>query len=180
MTNYNEICSSFSTKINKNIAYLQQTELELKNYSNAVHENNYIERKNGYFFFQKVKSVTTRLACTHPFSKGTHKQRDVMSSEVKTKVSRSIGLIHIDGHPAGTGFRVGEKYIVTCLHVISRVINGQCLKVETLSETHNCICLLTMGQLTEIFLFSFRIFYYFLFTNDQAELFSFWMHEKKK
>lgn len=70
-----------------------------------------------------VKSVTTRLACTHPFSKGTHKQRDVMSSEVKTKVSRSIGLIHIDGHPAGTGFRVGEKYIVTCLHVINSVIN---------------------------------------------------------
>lgn len=113
-----------------------------------------LKEKMVIFFFQKVKSVTTRLASTYPFSKGTHKQRDVMSSEVKTKVSRSIGLVHIDGHPAGTGFRVGEKYIVTCLHVISRVIKGQCLKVETLSETHNCICLLTMGQVTEVFSFS--------------------------
>eukprot|EP00105_Crassostrea_gigas_P031286 XP_011453937.1 PREDICTED: uncharacterized protein LOC105346885 [Crassostrea gigas] len=70
-----------------------------------------------------AKPVTTRLACTHPFSKGTHKQKDVMSSEVKTNVSRSVGLIHIDGDPEGTGFRVGEKYIVTCVHVIKSVIN---------------------------------------------------------
>lgn len=81
-----------------------------------------------FIFFQKAKSVTTRLACTHPFSKGTHKQRDVLSSEVKTNVSRSVGLIHIDGNPAGTGFRVGKKYTVTCLHVIKSIINGQCFK----------------------------------------------------
>lgn len=70
----------------------------------------------------------TRLACTYPFSKGIHKQKDVMSSEVKTNVSRSVGLIHIDGYPVGTGFRVGEKYIMTCLHVIKSVFNGKCFK----------------------------------------------------
>lgn len=91
-------------------------------------------QKYVHFFFQKAKSVTTRLACTHPFSKGTHKQKDVMSSEVKTNVSRSVGLIHIDGDPEGTGFRVGEKYIVTCVHVIKSVINGQCFKSRHIVE----------------------------------------------
>lgn len=69
--------------------------------------------------------MTTRLASAHPFSKGKHNQRDVLSSDVKAKVGRSVGLIHIDGKSAGTGFRVGKKYIVTCAHVIEKVFKGQ-------------------------------------------------------
>lgn len=40
----------------------------------------------------------------------------------KAQVSTSVGLIYIKGKPAGTGFRVGEKYILTCLHVIKDII----------------------------------------------------------
>lgn len=66
----------------------------------------------------KANPVSTRLASTHPFSKGTHNQKCVLSSEIKAEVSRSVGLIYIDNKPAGTGFRVGEMYIITCVHVL--------------------------------------------------------------
>lgn len=59
----------------------------------------------------------------HPFSKGTH-QKDVLASQAKADVSRSVGLIYIDGQPEGTGFRLGEKYIMTCKHVVKNVITG--------------------------------------------------------
>ncbi|XP_062568675.1 uncharacterized protein LOC134230837 [Saccostrea cucullata] len=66
----------------------------------------------------------------YPFSKTTY-QRDVMTSQLKAEVSRSVGIIYIDGHPAGTGFRMGDKYIMTCLHVIQSTITG--LKQRTFS-----------------------------------------------
>lgn len=69
-------------------------------------------------FMLKANPVSTRLASTHPFSKGTHNQKCVLSSEIKAEVSRSVGLIYIDNKPAGTGFRVGEMYIITCVHVL--------------------------------------------------------------
>lgn len=72
-------------------------------------------------FMLKANSMSTRLASTHPFSKGTHNQKCVLSSEIKAQVSRSVGLIYVDKMPAGTGFRVGEMYIVTCAHVIENV-----------------------------------------------------------
>lgn len=60
---------------------------------------------------------------SHPFSKGTQ-QKDVLASQAKAEVSRSIGLIYIDCQPEGTGFRVGKKYIMTCKHVVMKVITG--------------------------------------------------------
>lgn len=80
-----------------------------------------------FLFFVKTRSVPTNHAPAYPFSKGTHNQKDVLSSIARAEVSKSVGLIHIDGQPAGTGFRVGEKYLVTCGHVIQNVIKGQYL-----------------------------------------------------
>ncbi|XP_062611607.1 uncharacterized protein LOC134273332 isoform X2 [Saccostrea cucullata] len=60
----------------------------------------------------------------YPFSKATI-QKDVIRSQIKAEVSRSVGMIYIDGNPAGTGFRVGDKYIMTCLHVIQSTIAEQ-------------------------------------------------------
>lgn len=70
----------------------------------------------------KEKLFTSSCAPTHPFSKGTHNQKDLLPNIIKAHVGDSVGLIHIEGHPAGTGFRVGEKYIVTCAHIIANVI----------------------------------------------------------
>lgn len=47
---------------------------------------------------------------------------DALTSDIKAEVSKSVGLLHIDGQPAGTGFRVGDKYVMTCLHVIKNII----------------------------------------------------------
>lgn len=60
----------------------------------------------------------------HLFSKGVDNQKEVLPSIVRAEVSKSVGLIHIGGKGKGTGFRVGEKYIVTCEHVIKDVISG--------------------------------------------------------
>lgn len=76
------------------------------------------------FVFIKTKPVPTMLAEPHPFSKGTHNQIDVLFSIARAEVSKSVGLIQIDGQPVGTGFRVGKKYLVTCGHVIP-TIKGQ-------------------------------------------------------
>lgn len=73
-------------------------------------------------------------APAYPFSKGTHNQKDVLSSIARAEVSKSVGLIHIDGQPVGTGFRVGEKYLVTCGHVIQNVIKGT--RFLNLFESH--------------------------------------------
>lgn len=72
-------------------------------------------------YILQVRNHSTVVA--HPFSKGTH-QKDVLTSHAKAEVSRSVGLIYIDGQPEGTGFRVGEKYIITCKHVVKNVITG--------------------------------------------------------
>lgn len=71
------------------------------------------------FILQEMKHLTN---VGHPFLKGTH-QKDVLASHAKVEVSRSVGLIYIDYQPVGTGFRVGEKYIMTCKHVVMKVIS---------------------------------------------------------
>lgn len=76
-------------------------------------------------FMLKANSVSTRLANTRSFSKGTHNQTCVLSSYIKAEVSRSVGLIYIDNEPAGTGFRVGEMYIAACAHIIVEVGSGK-------------------------------------------------------
>ncbi|XP_062592577.1 uncharacterized protein LOC134254020 [Saccostrea cucullata] len=70
------------------------------------------------------KTKLSKTGPLYPFSKTTL-QRDVMTSELKAEVSRSVGMIYIDGHPAGTGFRVGGKYIMTCLHVVQSTIKAE-------------------------------------------------------
>lgn len=62
--------------------------------------------------------ILSRPPTAHLFSKGPQNQKEVLPSIVRAEVSKSVGLIHIDGKAKGTGFRVGEKYIVTCEHVI--------------------------------------------------------------
>lgn len=71
-------------------------------------------------FFKSSKSLET-AGQTYLFSK-EEKLREAVTSDIKAEVNRSVGLLHIDGHPAGTGFRVGDKYIITCLHVIKDII----------------------------------------------------------
>lgn len=63
------------------------------------------------------------MALAYPFSKATL-PKDVLTSVLKARVSKSVGLIYIDGHPYGTGFRVGCKHITTCAHVLTKVIKG--------------------------------------------------------
>ncbi|XP_061164369.1 uncharacterized protein LOC133173403 isoform X2 [Saccostrea echinata] len=70
------------------------------------------------------KTKLPKTGPMYPFSKTTF-HRDVMTSQLKAEVSRSVGMIYIDGHPTGTGFRVGDKYIMTCLHVIESTITEQ-------------------------------------------------------
>lgn len=60
------------------------------------------------------------MAQAYPFSKGTN-PKDVLTSILKADVSRSVGLIYVEGQPCGTGFRVGSKYIITCAHVLTEV-----------------------------------------------------------
>ncbi|XP_062585359.1 uncharacterized protein LOC134247029 isoform X2 [Saccostrea cucullata] len=74
-------------------------------------------------FWEKAKEGSPRKSCTYPFSKRAS-QKDALTSHLKAEVIRSVGLIYVDGHPVGTGFRVGEKYIMTCLHVIKKIIQG--------------------------------------------------------
>lgn len=81
------------------------------------------------FVFVKTRPVPTAHAPAYPFSKGIHNQIDVIFSIMRAEVSKSVGLIHIDGQPVGTGFRVGEKYLVTCIHVIGNAIKGQYLNL---------------------------------------------------
>lgn len=71
------------------------------------------------FLLIKAQYITlSRPSTAHLFSKGAHNQKEVLPSIVRAEVSKSVGLIYIDGNKMGTGFRVGEKYIVTCEHVI--------------------------------------------------------------
>lgn len=74
----------------------------------------------------KAKKMTTKakslICATHPFSKGTHKQKDAIESIGKHYVSRSVGLIRIKDRLSGTGFRVGSKYVATCYHIIKEII----------------------------------------------------------
>ncbi|XP_062569486.1 uncharacterized protein LOC134231541 [Saccostrea cucullata] len=74
-------------------------------------------------FWEKKREGSPRKSCTYPFSKRAS-QKDALTSHLKAEVIRSVGLIYVDGHPAGTGFRVGEKYIMTCLHIIERIVQG--------------------------------------------------------
>lgn len=80
------------------------------------------------FLLSKAKSSwmpLLRHTKAHLFSKGTENQREVLPSIIRAEVSKSVGLIHIDTKAMGTGFRVGEKYIVTCAHVIKSAITGR-------------------------------------------------------
>lgn len=77
------------------------------------------------FLLFKAKDMTfLRPTTGHLFSKGIQNQKDVLPSIVRAEVSKSVGLIHFDGNAMGTGFRVGENYIVTCAHVIMDAITG--------------------------------------------------------
>ncbi|XP_062614803.1 uncharacterized protein LOC134276579 isoform X2 [Saccostrea cucullata] len=67
---------------------------------------------------------TRRTEPEYPFSKGVY-PTDVMTSFIKVEVSKSVGLILVDGISVGTGFRVGEKYIMTCLHVLENIVKDQ-------------------------------------------------------
>lgn len=84
------------------------------------------ESKNSWDYMSltniETKTNEAKLVPVYPFSKGTDNQVDVLPSIGKAQVSTSVGLIYIKGNPAGTGFRVGEKYILTCLHVIKDII----------------------------------------------------------
>nr|XP_034319333.1 uncharacterized protein LOC117687199 [Crassostrea gigas] len=67
----------------------------------------------------EAKYITlSRPSTAHLFSKGAQNQKEVLPSIVRAEVSKSVGLIYINGRVEGTGFRVGEKYILTCEHVI--------------------------------------------------------------
>ncbi|XP_061170562.1 uncharacterized protein LOC133179903, partial [Saccostrea echinata] len=74
----------------------------------------------GVHYWEK-NSKRIRTESEYLFAKGVHSV-DVMTSIIKADVSRSVGLILRDGISEGTGFRVGEKYIMTCLHVIEKFI----------------------------------------------------------
>lgn len=69
------------------------------------------------------KPATRKTAPAYPFSKATL-PKDVLTSVLKARVSKSVGLIYIDGQPYGTGFRVGCKHIMTCAHVVTKVIKA--------------------------------------------------------
>lgn len=66
--------------------------------------------------------ANSSISATHPFSKGTHKQKDAIQSVGKEHVSKSVGLIRIEDRLSGTGFRVGNKYVATCYHIIKDII----------------------------------------------------------
>lgn len=58
-----------------------------------------------------------------------------MTSRIKAEVSESVGLIFVaekEGIGRGTGFRVGNKYIMTCLHVVKDIIEGLYVGLENL------------------------------------------------
>lgn len=77
------------------------------------------------FLLLKAKDMTfLRPTTGHLFSKGIQNQKDVLPSIVRAEVSKSVGLIHIDTKAEGTGFLVGEKYILTCAHVIQDPMKG--------------------------------------------------------
>lgn len=72
-----------------------------------------------FFLLIKAKYITlSRPSTAHLFSKGAQNQKEVLPSIVRAEVSKSVGLIYINGKVEGTGFRVGIKYILTCEHVI--------------------------------------------------------------
>ena len=50
---------------------------------------------------------------------------DVLTSDLKSLVSRSVGMIRLGDHAKGTGFRVGENLIITNLHVVQPDLIGK-------------------------------------------------------
>lgn len=79
--------------------------------------------------FLSLKAKSTYMTLLRPtkahlFSKGEHNLKEVLPSIVTAEVSKSVGLIHIDTEAVGTGFRVGEKFIVTCAHAIRNTMTG--------------------------------------------------------
>lgn len=93
---------------------------------------------------EKTNLVAAIQAQAYPFSKGIHNQKDVLSSIIRAEVSKSVGLIHIDGQSVGTGFRVGDKYLVTCGHVIQNaikvkpyILDGERLEIEFYRIAYN-------------------------------------------
>jgi hypothetical protein len=79
------------------------------------------------------------------FSK-TGPQIDAKTRCIKAEVSKSVGLIYVtgrNGSQRGTGFRVGNEYIMTCLHVIKDIIEG-------LYEGHKTIHLIIFTMYTAL------------------------------
>lgn len=61
-----------------------------------------------------------------------------MTSCIKAEISESVGLVLVFGKERigrGTGFRVGNKYIMTCLHVVKDIIEGLYVGLENLKLT---------------------------------------------
>ena len=47
----------------------------------------------------------------------------IRNREIVVKASRSVGIIRGPGRITGTGFRVGECYIMTALHVVDNIMS---------------------------------------------------------
>ena len=59
------------------------------------------------------------------FRKPTSKTIDAITSDVKSNVTKSVGLIRLGEQALGTGFRVGKKLIMTNLHVVKPHLTGK-------------------------------------------------------
>lgn len=58
------------------------------------------------------------------FKKACLETTDAKVSDLKSKVSESVGMIKHQDSAIGTGFRVGENKVMTCWHVIGPYITG--------------------------------------------------------
>jgi hypothetical protein len=47
----------------------------------------------------------------------------IRNREIVVKASKSVGIIRGPGSLTGTGFRVGECYIMTALHVVDGIMS---------------------------------------------------------
>ncbi|KAJ8310460.1 hypothetical protein KUTeg_012325 [Tegillarca granosa] len=57
------------------------------------------------------------------FRKENDDTRSVCNTDALSAVNRSVGKI-TSPVTVGTGFRVGSKYILTCWHVVKKIITG--------------------------------------------------------
>nr|XP_022315196.1 uncharacterized protein LOC111119378 isoform X3 [Crassostrea virginica] len=66
---------------------------------------------------EKDNISPSRTDCTL-FRKSSFYANDAITSDLKSNVSKSIGMIRLRENPQGTGFRVGENLIMTNWHVV--------------------------------------------------------------